>query len=99
MSNKTQTEQIEEFTKPEPVTTLTRDHIMTFKSIASSKTRLKLEQEAISDDVKGLAKKLGWSNAKVGSVISMMMKEQEKGGVIKETNEITETVGQILDQE
>lgn len=86
----------QELGKQEPVRTLTKEHIASFKAISSSKTRLKLEQEAIGDEVKALSTKLGWPAKKINSVIAMMVKEQEKGGALQESSEVVDTVEQIL---
>lgn len=82
--------------KQAPVQSLNREHINAFRAIAANKTRIKLDQEAISDDIKALCDKLGWNGKKVNSVLSTFMKEEEKGGVIKESNEVIDAVEQIL---
>lgn len=82
--------------KQAPVQSLNREHINAFRAIAANKMRIKLDQEAISDDIKALCDKLGWNSKKVNSVLSTFMKEEEKGGVIKESNEVIYAVEQIL---
>lgn len=82
--------------KQPPVQSLNREHINMFRAIAASKIRMKMEQEATSDDVKALCDKLGWPAKKVTAVLNTFMKEEEKGGIIKESNEIIEAAEQIL---
>ena len=85
-----------EMGQQEPVRTLNREHINAFKAIAENKKKMKFDQEAISDDVKVLAEKLGWPTKRIGSVVSMLMKEEEQGGALQESSEIVESVEQIL---
>lgn len=85
-----------ELAQQEPVRVLSKEHITAFEAIAANKTRIKLDQEALADDVKALGEKLGWKSGKLNAVISMYMREQEKGGVIQDSNDVIEVVEQIL---
>lgn len=85
--------------KQEPVQSLTKDHIIAFKAIAASKTRIALDQEAVSDDIKALAERLGWKTKKVSSVLATMKKEEQQGGIIKESEEVLDFTRQILNIE
>lgn len=89
----------EEIVKQESVQRLNKEHIMAFKAIVDSKKRIALDTEAVRDDIKGLAEKLGWKPKKVNSVLSIMIKEEQEGGAIKETEEINGFVRQILNIE
>lgn len=85
--------------KQPPVQTLTAEHINAIKAIVGNKTMIKLNKEALADDVKALTEKLGWSSKKVNSVISTYEKEETVGGALKESNEIIDAVEQILQRE
>lgn len=88
--------QINKKDKVEPVQTLNREHINAIKAIIANQTKIKLDKEALNDDIKALTDKLGWSSKKVNSVISTYNKEESVGGAIKESNEILDAVEQII---
>lgn len=86
----------QELAKQAPVQTLNKEHIQKFKMLSNSKTMIEQDKAALNDDIKAIAEQLGWTVGKVNSILNTMMKEQEKGGVLKAQEEIHEAVKQIL---
>lgn len=64
-------------------------------AIITAKTRVLLEQEAIKDDVAALAIDLGLKPGKVSELITLIMAEQGKGGVIEEKGRILDMAEQV----
>lgn len=77
--------------------TLTRNQRNTINAIIAAKTRIGLDMEAVKDDVTALAGELNLKPAQVNRLISLVMKDQNKGGVIEEENKLLELAGQMIE--
>ena len=60
--------------------------------------KVKMENEAIGDDVNGIAAKMGCKPAQVKGIIKLVVKEREKGGVVTEEEQRLEWTREVLDQ-
>ena len=60
--------------------------------------QVKMEQEAIKDDINGIAAKMGCKPPQVKGIISLVIKEREKGGVVIEEEQRLEWTKEVLDQ-
>ena len=80
----------------EPIRTLTEEHKKMFLAIVANKSQIKMDQEAIKDDIKAVSEKLGIKVGDVNKVVSLISKEQEKGGAIESENNIVSLAEQVL---
>lgn len=76
---------------------LTQSQRNTINAIIGTRTRMSLDKEALDDDVKALAIELNLKPAQVNRLISLIIKEQNKGNVIEEENRLLELAEQMLD--
>jgi hypothetical protein len=76
---------------------LTQPQRNTINAIIGTRTRMALDKEALDDDVKALAIELNLKPAQVNRLISLIIKEQNKGNVIEEENRLLELAEQMLD--
>lgn len=82
----------------EPVRTLTDEHRKAIMAIVHNKVQIKLDQEAIRDDTKAVAEKLGLKTTDLNKIISLVITEQEKGGAIQEQENIADLANQVLNR-
>lgn len=75
---------------------LTKNQKSTINAIIASRTRRMLDQEAENDDIAALAVDLGLKPAKVRELVSVIMAEQGKGGVIEEKSRILDLAEQVV---
>ena len=80
----------------EPIRTLTEEHKKMIMALVGNKNQLKADQEAIRDDTKGIADKLGIKTGEVNRIVSLVIQEQEKGGAIKDVENILDLANQVL---
>jgi hypothetical protein len=80
----------------EPVRTLTDEHKKMIMALVGNKNQLKFDQEAIRDDTKAIADKLGIKTGEVNRIVSLVIQEQEKGGAIKDVENILDLANQVL---
>ena len=76
---------------------LTQSQRNTINAIIGTRTRMSLDKEALDDDVKALAIELNLKPAQVNRLISLIIKEKNKGNVIEEENRLLELAEQMLD--
>ena len=67
-------------------------------ALVGNRNQLKMDQEAIRDDTKGIADKLGLKTGDINRIISLVVQEQEKGGAIKDVENILDLANQVLGQ-
>ena len=60
--------------------------------------KVKMEQEAIKDDINGIAAKMGCKPPQVKGIIALVIKEREKGGVVTEEEQRLEWTKEVLEQ-
>lgn len=75
---------------------LTKEHVDMLQNLIYHQQRIKLEQEAYADDVKGVAAKLNVKPGEVKEMVSWLIQEQEKGGVIEAKEQKLELIRQVL---
>lgn len=75
---------------------LSDEHKKAIMAIVQNKQRMKFDQEAIRDDAKAVAERLGLKPGDINEVVSLIIKEQEKGGALKGRNHITSLAEQVL---
>lgn len=78
----------------EMLLTLGADHKKTLQAIIESERRIKLDKEAITDDVKALAEKLGIKPGDVKGWVTLIMKEEDSGGQIQKMKNTIDIVEQ-----
>ena len=83
----------------EPVRTLTEEHKKMILALVGNKNQIKMDQEAIRDDTKAIADKLGLKTGEVNRIVSLVIQEQEKGGAIKDVETVIDLANQVLGQD
>ena len=83
----------------ESVVNLTAEHKKTLEWLINEYKILADKKKQYADDVKGFAEKLGTKGGKINKVITLIIQEEEKGGILKEQNSAMEWVTQYLDKE
>jgi hypothetical protein len=76
--------------------TLSPDGIRTVRALVDETIRAKLLKEGLADAIKGAAAKLGVKPGEVSEMINIVIKEQEKGGVIEEKERRLEFARSVL---
>lgn len=64
--------------------------------VVVSKVRLKLQQAQITEDVKALSERLGMTSAELNKIISLSMKERERGNVLAHEKALIEVAEQLV---
>jgi hypothetical protein len=64
-------------------------------AIVESKIRLKLAQAQVGEDVKALSERLGMTPAELNKIISLTMKERERGNVLAHERALIEVAEQL----
>lgn len=82
--------------KSDALRVLNGEHKKLILAIVENKQRMKLDQEAIRDDAKNVAERLGLKPADINKVVSLIIKEQEEGGALQDINNITSLAEQVL---
>lgn len=75
---------------------ITAAHIKMIESLIINMNRIKLDQEALADDVKAVAAQMNMKPAGVKEIAGWIMKEQEKGGVLDEKEKKIDLVRKVL---
>jgi len=75
---------------------VTKEHIKMILSLIHSMNRIKLDQEALAEDIKAVAEKMNLKPGAVKEMAGWIQKEQEKGGVLDEKERKIELVRQVL---
>jgi len=75
---------------------LTKDLAKDVKRLVDEKKRLADEQEMFSEDVDGIAKKLGIKKAVLSRRIALIIKEEKEGGEIKSKTDDVDFVEQYF---
>ena len=81
----------------EPIRTLTEEHKKMIMALVLNKAQIKLDQDAVKDDTKAIADKLGIKVGDVNKIVSLVAREQEKGGAIQSESDILHLAEQCLD--
>ena len=76
---------------------VTVEHKKVLKSILDSMEKIKMDQEALKEDKKALADKMGVKPAIINKITSLMKKEQEEGGVLRQERNTLDLIEQALD--
>lgn len=82
----------------EPIRTLTEEHRKMIMALVGNKAQLKADQDAVKDDIKAIADRLGIKAGDVNRIVSLVIQEQEKGGAIQASENILDLAGQVLNQ-
>ena len=82
--------------KKEAIRVLTEEHKKAFLAIVENKVRLKLDSEALRDDIKALSEKLGIGTGEVGEIVNLIMKEKEKGGALQSKSNTLDLAEQVV---
>lgn len=78
---------------------LTPEHRKAIMVLVYHEERLALDKEALAEDVKGVAGELGVKPAEVKKMVSTIVQERAKGGVIESRERELEFARQILDSD
>lgn len=76
---------------------LTPEHRQAIMAIVYNTEKTKLDKEAIKDDVAALAAKIGCKPTDVNGMVSVIIQEREKPGVIEAREKSLELARQVLD--
>lgn len=76
---------------------LTPDGIRAVRALVDETQRVKLLKEGLTDAVKGAAAKLGIKPAELSEMITLIIKEEEKGGVLEEKERKLEFTRNVLE--
>ena len=82
----------------DPVRTLTDEHKKMILALIANKNQLKMDSEAIRDDTKAIADKLGLKTADINRVVTLVSQEQEKGGALNKLENVIDLANQVLGQ-
>ena len=69
-----------------------------FSYVINEKEKAKLQSEAIKEAVAAIAAKMGIKPAQVNGIISRVVKEREKGGVITEEEQTLDLSKELLEK-
>lgn len=83
----------------EPVRKLTEEHKKMILALIGNKNQLKMDQEAIRDDTKAIADKLGVKAGDINGIVSLVIQEQEKGGAIRGIENRIDLANQVIGQQ
>lgn len=83
----------------EPVRTLSKEHKSSIMALVHNKNQIKMDQEAIRDDTKAIADQLGIKPGEVNRIVSLVIQEQEKGGAIRDVENVIDLANQVLGHE
>lgn len=75
---------------------LTPEHMKMIQGLVYHNQKMKLEQEAYADDIKGVAQKMNIKPGEVKEMVSWIIQEQEKGGVLTAKEKKLEFARQVL---
>lgn len=78
---------------------LTTEHIQGIMALVMNTERLQLDKEALKEDTKGLADKIGCKPGQVGEMVGMVVKERAKGGVVEAKEKALDLAKQILESD
>lgn len=81
----------------EMVRTLTTEQKKMIIALVENKNQIKRDQETIKDDTKAIADRLGIKTGEINKIVSLIIKEQEKGGAIQLEENILDLANQVLD--
>lgn len=81
----------------ESIRVLDEHHKKMIRAIIENKRSLLMDQEAIKDDVKAVAERLGLTTGEINKIVNLIMKEEDKGGVIKAETDTINLAEQVLD--
>ena len=77
--------------------TLTKEHVKMIQGVILNMRRIKMDQEALSEDIKGVASKLNVKPGEIKEMASWIIQEEEKGGVIDAKEKKLELIRQVFD--
>lgn len=77
---------------------ITEDVRKAIEFVIDKMGQVKLAQEAIKDDINGIAAKMGVKPAQVKGIVNLVIKEQEKGGVLNEEEQRLEWTREVLEK-
>ena len=77
--------------------TLTKEHVKMIQGVILSMRQIKMDQEALSEDIKGVAAKLNVKPGEIKEMANWIMQEEEKGGVIDAKEKKLDLIRQVFD--
>ena len=75
---------------------INRQQMDKIRAIIENRIRISLDQEALKEDVAAVAMELNMKSSKLNRLISLIMREQAKGGIIDEETELIDMAEEIL---
>ena len=97
MSEQKEKKEKKEKTIPIDQVVLTKEHVKAVQSIILSMRRLKMDQEALGEDIKGAAAKMNVKPGDVKEMASWIMQEEDKGGVIDAKEQKLDIIRKLFD--
>jgi hypothetical protein len=79
------------------IQSLTPENKKSIEALIQNMQKIKLDQEAVKDDLSAIAAKIGCKPGALSALVSLIMKEQEKGGVISEKEKHLELAKQFFE--
>ena len=78
---------------------ITPEHRKAIDAVVLNSERLKMDKEALSEDIKGVAAKIGCKPADVNQMVAIVIQERNKGGAIEARERSLDLARQVLDVE
>lgn len=75
---------------------LTKEHIDMIQNLVYHNKKMKMEQEAYSEDIKAVAQKMNLKPGEVKEMITWIIQEEEKGGVLTAKEKKLDFARQVL---
>lgn len=75
---------------------LTSEHIKMIEGLVYHNKKMKMEQEAYSEDIKAVAQKMNLKPGEVKEMITWIIQEEEKGGVLTAKEKKLDFARQVL---
>ena len=80
----------------ETVVNLTDEHKKALRFLIDEKLAIASRNEQMKEDVKALAETLGTKSGKINKLISLVIQEEAKGGIVREQSSVLEWVEQMV---
>lgn len=77
---------------------ITSEHRKALRAILDNMEKIKMDNEALKEDKKALADQMNVKPAIINKITSIMKKEQEEGGVLRQERNTLDLIEQVLEQ-
>lgn len=81
----------------ESVISISPENVSSVRALIANMVKIKADQEALNDDIKAVADRMGVKPAAVKEMANIILKEQEKGGVLSSKEKSLDFARQVLE--